>query len=368
MTGGHVTPAIATIEVMRARHPDWQILFAGRRTSLEGSSISSEEERLISAMGIPFFPIAAGRLKREGGVASVTAFFKIPQGFVQALRLVRKTRPDVIVTFGGYIALPVAVAGYLFRIPVVTHEQTMYPGLGNRIIAKFARRTAVSFSETKRLMGPGTNVVVTGLPLRSQVTKRSGASALPIPKSVPVLLVTGGSTGSVSINDVVYKALPALCEDFAVVHQVGRLSETKADAVKSSLPERLQARYIPVPYLSPDEFSKLMQTSVLVIGRSGANTVTEAGIASAVAVWIPLPWSAHQEQFHNAKLLSDAGTSRILAQSDLTPDTLITEIRNAVSNRDTMKERARAFSTHIRKDGADRFVRVIEEILTLPHP
>lgn len=362
ITGGHVTPALATIEEIASRRPAWRMVFVGRKHALEGSVVESEEHRLVTGLGIRFLPITAGRLKREGGFAALSAFLKIPVGLVQAFGHVLRERPDVIVSFGGYVALPVAVAAYMLRIPVVTHEQTTRPGLANRIIGRIAERICVSFPDTAGVFGDPARTVVTGLPVRTAVLDAPKAAPFEHIGKTPILLIVGGSTGSISINTAVFSALPSLLRDFVVIHQVGRASEALISGVRAKLPEALRKRYIAKAYLSAHEYSWAIHHAKIVIGRSGANTVTELALAGAVSVCIPLPWSANHEQLHNAQYLVTGG-SFLLPQNRLSPETLLSAVADVLAGWDTRKALATRLSSVLPRDGARRFVGVVESVL-----
>lgn len=362
MTGGHVTPAIATIQELKSQHPEWDILFVGRRVAFEGEQTLSEEYRLITAMHIPFFPVTAGRLKREGGLAAVVPLLKVPVGFVQALLShVLRHRPDIIVSFGGYVALPVVLAGWLLRVPVVTHEQTRKPGLANTLISALAKRTCVSFAGTTGLSG---KVVYTGLPMRGSVFHPPKDPSFPLPKEKrPMLLFVGGSTGAKSVNTVVYEALPELLKTYTVIHQVGRISLSRATEMKRGLISDAD-HYIVLPYLSASDYSWALHAATLVIGRSGANTVFEIAAVGKVALFVPLPWAANNEQFYNALYLKDAGSADILKQHRLSPESLCSYIRGMMDTLDEHQRKATAFAKTIPHDGAVRLVRVIGEIIS----
>jgi UDP-N-acetylglucosamine--N-acetylmuramyl-(pentapeptide) pyrophosphoryl-undecaprenol N-acetylglucosamine transferase len=359
ITGGHITPAIATIEAIRTSQPRWHVVFVGRETPFEGSAVASEERHLIESLDIPFFPITAGRLKREGGLRAVTSLAKVPIGMWQALAVIRKTRPDMILSFGGYVALPVALMAKLMRIPVVTHEQTTVPGLANRLIATVASVVCTSFSGSDKSY-KHTRVVHTGLPMRARTFIPPKHSRFALDNSVPLIFITGGSTGAKSVNEIVYAALPTLLSKVAIIHQVGRLSIGEAQRIK--IPERFKSRYVPVPYLSADEYSWVIHQATLICGRSGANTVTEVAAMGRVALWIPLPWSAGNEQLKNAQLLEKAGTSVILPQSALTPESLENAIDRMISHISTYKSEALKYSRSVPRNGAQKLVEVLTSV------
>ncbi|MBI5019401.1 UDP-N-acetylglucosamine--N-acetylmuramyl-(pentapeptide) pyrophosphoryl-undecaprenol N-acetylglucosamine transferase [Candidatus Gottesmanbacteria bacterium] len=363
ITGGHVTPAIATIEEIKKRYPKWQITFVGRKHSLEGVKVLSEEYRLIKDLNIPFIPITAGRLKRDGGLGALVALLKVPVGLIQAFAAVMQVRPDVVVSFGGYVALPVALGARILGVRVITHEQTTRPGLANRIIARIADHICISFPETKKMITGGNRITLTGLPLRSAVLNPPEQKPFPVPEGKPILFIVGGSTGSVSINNVVFASLPTLVKYYTVVHQVGRLSIAHGEAVARDLPKTLEKYYIPRAYFSAAEYSWAMHNAEIVIGRSGANTVTEIALSGAVAICIPLPWSAHNEQFHNAAFLVGGG-SVILPQDKLTPSSLIKTVNEVTATIGARKLKAGALAMLLPADGAKRLVDVIEHMIT----
>ncbi len=365
MTGGHITPALAVIEELRAQYPDWEIVFVGRKTALEGYATHSEEYRLISSLGLPFLPITAGRLKREGGMGAVLALLKLPVGVFQAAGYIMRQKPAIIVSFGGYIALPVVLVAWVCRIPIVTHEQTTRPGLANRIIARMATTLCVSFPDTVTQFPGYTNLVVTGLPIRRSVFSVPKSSPFPWDPKFPLLFIVGGSTGSTSINDVVFQVLPALLSRYTVIHQVGRISEHRAKDVREGLDASVRDRYQPVPYLTTDAYSFLLHKSAMIVGRSGANTVTEIAITAKTALFIPLPWAGGNEQYYNAKVLQDAGSAMILEQKHLSADTLVSHIHAMMEALPERSRKAKAFAARIGHDGAKRFVSVIADTLSV---
>lgn len=343
-TGGHVTPAIATLEEIQSRYRDWQILFVGRKYALEGSTVISEEYRLITEMGIRFLPIVAGRWKFR-------TLWKVPLGCFQALMCLCRERPNLVVSFGGYVGFPVALAAWFLGIPVIIHEQTTRPGLTNRIIGRLAKKVCVTFAQTAKEF-PQNRVTVTGLPIRKAILAPPKTPAIPIPKGKPILFIVGGSTGSVSINRVVFEALPKLLKEFVVIHQVGRVSK----------PPTVSDSYKAVEYVSADLYSWAIHNAKIVIGRTGANTTLELAVSGAVAICVPLPWASGNEQYHNARFLEQGG-GVILPQKDLTAETLISAIDKVQSNYRTIKSRAELFSAHVPRDGAKHFVNIIAGFL-----
>ena len=362
VTGGHITPALATIESIRARYPNWKIIFVGRKTAIEGSRVHSEEYTMVNALGIPFVSLVAGRIKRDGSLWTLWSLVKIPIGLVQAFFILLTRRPTLVLSFGGYIAVPVVVAAWMLRIPVVTHEQTTHVGLANRFIARLAIRTCVSFPNTEGLVGK--SVVVTGLPMRRKVFATSSKAPFRLPTDKPMIFITGGSTGSVSVNKIVFSALETLLASYTVVHQVGRISLEQATQIKNALPVDLQERYISVPYLDEQSYTWVLDHAALVVGRSGANTVMELAARGAIALFVPLPWASGNEQYTNAKYMESAGSAEVIIQRNLTREVLVSTINRMIRNAKNLKTAAVKFTHSVPRDGADKLVDVVNDVIS----
>ena len=321
ITGGHATPALAVIEVMKKKHPEWELLWVGRAVALEGSNVRSEESRLVSDAGIPFYSIDAGRLSRVFSFASIVSFLKIPIGYIQSFFFLLRHRPTMILSFGGYVAVPIAVHAWVLSIPVVTHEQSHTPGIANRIISMFAKKIFVSHKDSLSLF-PAKKTVYTGLPIRSGIfTAPKEPSFLYSRESLPMLYIMGGSTGAKSINTVVYEILPRLLSTYRIIHQVGALSFDEAKKIKAALSAHGD-RYTVLPYIDISDLAWVYKHASLVIGRSGANTVGEIRALGLRAICIPLSWGGSHEQRLNAEALVKHNQALIVEQSQLSPDTL----------------------------------------------
>jgi len=206
ITGGHLTPTLAVIEkIIKEKYP-WRIVFIGRKFATEEDKLISEEYRVIVNKRIKFLPITTGRLRRFASWPTIISLFKIPVGFAQAINYLLREKPKLILSFGGYIALPIAIAGWMFRVPIVTHEQSRKLGLANKIIAVIADKVCMSWSDTTGI-NPGEKIVLTGIPIRQQIfkppSKPSGIFNL-INKHLPLIYIMGGITGSRKINSLLF--------------------------------------------------------------------------------------------------------------------------------------------------------------------
>ncbi|MFL5733982.1 MAG: undecaprenyldiphospho-muramoylpentapeptide beta-N-acetylglucosaminyltransferase [Chloroflexia bacterium] len=335
-TGGHVSPAVAVITCLRerSRNEGWPLtlLFIGSEAGVE--------RRVMSEMGMPYAAISTGKLRRYFSLQTpVDLLVRLPAGFFQALAQVRRFKPDVIFSTGGYVCVPAMVAGRLLRVPSLTHEQTALVGLANRIAGRFATRVAVSFSQSTRFFDSG-KVIVTGNPVRPSVLSGDAAraaSTFGFGPTVPTVYVTGGAQGSHAINMAVCQALPRLLECCQVVHQCGEgPNGTGADLrmlreARQALDPEQQTRYRVQAYVG-EELGDLYALAWLVVGRAGAGTVNELANLGKPSVLVPLPGAAGGEQEANARALEAAGGGVVLMESSLTPESLSTAVCSLVSD------------------------------------
>jgi UDP-N-acetylglucosamine--N-acetylmuramyl-(pentapeptide) pyrophosphoryl-undecaprenol N-acetylglucosamine transferase len=354
ITGGHITPALAVISEIQKTYPTWDMFVIGRDIAIEGSREISVERRLVEQKKLRFLPLTAGRLSRTLGITNIVSFLKIPVGFVQAIGYVRRYKPDLVVSFGGYIALPVVLASALFGIPIITHEQTRVAGLANKIIGWFARKICITFEDTVAQF-PAKKTVVTGLPMREELFMPPSQPSFNVP-SGPIVYITGGSTGAVSMNDRLFPLLGELVQKYVVIHQTGKLSVSKAKDIKNALPDTLQDRYIPKDFLESSDIAWILRKAHVVVGRSGANTVMEIAILGKYMICIPLPWSAGGEQLENAKWLSTLGLGIVIKQNDVAKETLAKAL-------DSIGVKGKAPTVVIPNDGAARVMAQISAIL-----
>ena len=351
-TGGHITPAIAVADELHARLPKAEIIFVGRATSLEGSGIDSEEARIVGERGFRFLPISPGRLTRALTILTVLGIVRIPFGFFRAISIVLSERPDVIVSFGGYVALPIVIAGWMLGIPSLTHEQTMVPGLANRIIGRFAKKICVSFPQTARVFDQN-KTVVSGLPIRRSLFAPAKKARFSI-GTKPLIFFTGGSTGAQSLNRVIYSAVANLSKRYSIIHQTGRIDFPKAPKIDDN---------VAIAYLDERDYAWVLNRAKLVVGRAGANTVGEIAILGKVAIFVPLPWSAGNEQYENARVLQEAGSAVILEQKNLSAETLVDTIEKTFSTIGEFQKNAASLALTIPHDAAQKIVSLVEGLV-----
>lgn len=368
ITGGHMSPSLAVIEELSE---DTKILMIGRRHGIEGDKALSLEYLTAKMLDIPFKAITTGRWQRKFTKHTITSLVKFPYGIFQAISILKKFKPDIILTFGGYIALPVAMAGLFLRIPVVVHEQTLEAGLSNRIIAIFAKKVFISWESSRKFFHKN-KTVLTGNPIRKFSRPKDDRPLAEnikyqIPKEdLPLIYITGGSSGSHAINMLIEGCISKLLERHIVIHQTGDAREytdfERLEKLKASLPEKLQKRYVLTKFVKPDEVFSVLKSSSLVISRSGINTVTELIYAGKPAVLIPLPFSQNQEQLKNAMFFKTLGLGEALEQNKASSQKLIEIVDVMIKNLTKYKESAKAAQKGLFFDSSKKIVELLKEI------
>ncbi len=334
ITGGHHSAALPVIYKLKAKYPRLEIVWFGHKYSLLGDKNPTLEYKEIVALGIPFYNISAGKLYKT---YNLLRLLKIPYGFFQAFYLLARIKPDIVLSFGGYLAAPAVLAAYLLGIPTLTHEQTVVSGYANRFISKLVKRVLVSWKESKKYF-PSEKTVVTGLPLRPNVFESASSSFL-FENQLPTIYITAGKTGSHKINELIKESMPDLLKLANLIHQTGDYSEfndyselvdtynlLRQDPNNANL-----GTYVPRKFVFENEIGEVYKLASVVIGRAGAHTCYELYALSKPCVLIPISWVSHNEQFENAKVLEDAKLAIILDESKLSPKTLLEAVKDRLA-------------------------------------
>jgi len=331
ITGGHHSSALPVIKKIKETHPDAEIFWLGHKRSLKGDQNDTLEYKEITALGIPFYDLKAGKVYKTFDLGRL---LRVPFGFFQALYLVFKLRPDVILSFGGYLAAPVVVAGWLLGVPSLTHEQTVVTGYANKVISRFVNKILISWPQSSANF-PKNKTVLTGIPLRSEIFMATSSNFL-FDNELPVVLIIAGKTGSHFINNLVCEGLGSLLSFCNVIHQCGDNSvfndfekcEKKYEEIRSQVSGKYYAR----KFILDDEIGEAFNKSNLVISRSGAHTIAEILVLQKPCILIPISWVSHNEQNENAKIVREAGLAKILNQCDCTPELFLSSIRDSLAN------------------------------------
>ncbi|RJQ37967.1 UDP-N-acetylglucosamine--N-acetylmuramyl-(pentapeptide) pyrophosphoryl-undecaprenol N-acetylglucosamine transferase [Candidatus Microgenomates bacterium] len=358
LTGGHLSPLLSVIDTLPK---EAEILVVGRKKALEGDIAFSLEYQTLEEKKIPFKSIVTGRWQRRFTKHTIFSFFKIPVGFFQSFFILKKFKPDVVLSFGSYVSLPVTFTAFILSIPVVLHEQTLEAGLSNRIAGFFAKKICISWKSSEKFF-PKLKTVLTGNPVREFGIKKQELR-INNNDGLPVIYITGGSLGSHAINVLVEGCLEKLLEKFIVFHQTGDAKEfedfKRLEKIKASLPQKLQERYNLTKFVEPEKVGSIIYSSSFVVSRSGINTITELFYFGKPSILIPLPFSQNNEQFKNALFFKEAGFGEILDQEKADSKDLYDRAELMLNNLDKYKQSAENAKNQINKDAAEEIVKVL---------
>lgn len=317
-TAGHVTPNIALLPGLKELGYD--IHYVGSYNGIEKS--------LIEQFGIPYHGIASGKLRRYFSLQNFTDPFRVLKGFGEAKKLIKSLKPDVIFSKGGFVSVPVVVAGKQCQVPTIIHESDMTPGLANKLAIPSATKVCCNFPETL-LHLPKEKAVLTGSPIRQELLSGSREAALQfsgLQNNKPVILIIGGSLGSVIVNNAVRAILPELLKNFQIIHLCGK---GKVDDSLSHLDGYVQFEYI------QDELKDLFALSDIVISRAGANAICELLALHKPNLLIPLSANASRgDQILNARSFERQGYSIVLEEEELSDSALLDAIQKLYNDKD----------------------------------
>ena len=342
-TAGHVTPNIALLP--KLKEAGYEIYYIG---SYEGI-----ERKLIESYEIPYYGISSGKLRRYFDWKNFSDPFKVLKGYGQAISILKKLKPDVVFSKGGFVSVPVVMAAKHCKIPAIIHESDMTPGLANKLAIPSATKVCCNFPETLQYLPEG-KAVLTGSPIRSELLKGDKVHALNFNGNFtaekPTLMVIGGSIGSVVINDTVRKALPELLKEYQVVHLCG----------KGNLAPELDGTqgYVQYEYIK-EELNDLFALADIVISRAGANAICELLALHKPNILIPLSAAASRgDQILNARSFEKQGFSYVLEEEKLTEETLLEAIRQVEEKKNSYRKAMEASS---RIDSVTKVFELIEE-------
>ncbi|NVM22385.1 MAG: undecaprenyldiphospho-muramoylpentapeptide beta-N-acetylglucosaminyltransferase [Desulfobacterales bacterium] len=340
-TGGHIFPAVAMAEAFRVKDPAGAILFAGTGRPLELSALSRK--------GFDHVSIAAEGLKGRGLWRQIRSLAKLPKGLWQAVMIIWRFDPDIIIGVGGYASGPVALAAKLMRKKVVIHEQNFLPGFTNRLLGRFAHRIFISFPDDLDMFR-SSKTLVTGNPVRRELLVEGKGTERVADRFT--VLVVGGSQGAHAINRAVAEAIDCLKDSARIsfIHQTGpRDAAWVADSY-----ERRGIRAVVEPFF--DDMASGYRAADLVVCRAGATTVAEVTSLGKPAIFIPYPFAANNHQELNARYVADSGGGEVILEKDLTGAILAARIDHYASNPGALQNMSKRASALGRPDAADVIV------------
>ena len=341
-TAGHVTPNIALLP--RLRELGYDISYMG--------SYDGIEKKLITEFQIPYYGISSGKLRRYFDPKNFSDPFKVLKGYGEAVRIIRKLKPDVVFSKGGFVSVPVVLAAKRCKVPCIIHESDMTPGLANKLAIPAASKICCNFPETLQYL-PKDKAVLSGSPIRQELLHGDALAARKftgLTDDKPVILVMGGSLGAAAVNEAVRKILPTLLKDFHVIHLCGK---GKLDASLSELSGYVQYEYI------NEELKDLFALADIVISRAGANSICELLALHKPNLLIPLSAAASRgDQILNARSFEKQGFSLVLEEEAISNEVLLQTIHRLYDERASFSE---AMKASRQTDSIDTIVGLIEE-------
>lgn len=341
-TAGHVTPNIALVP--KLKEAGFEIKYVG--------SYNGMEKQLVEKEGIDYVGISSGKLRRYFSWQNFTDPFRVIKGYFEARKIIKKFKPDVIFSKGGFVSVPVVMAASSYKVPTIIHESDMTPGLANKIAMRYATKVCHTFPETAQYLG--NKAVFTGSPLREELFHGNKITALNMCSfntDKPILLVFGGSLGAQKVNEAIRAALPLLLTKFQVAHLCG----------KGKLDESLKGTkgYAQFEYIS-DEMKDFFAMADIIVSRAGSNSICEIAALNKPSVLIPLSANASRgDQILNANSFEKQGFCEIVDEDTMTTESLLDTINKVYDNRsyyiDSLKVSGLA-------NGVDTIISLIKDI------
>ena len=342
-SAGHVTPHLALLP---------HLLAAGYEVHYIGTENGIEHGMIAKLPQVTYHAVKSGKLRRYHDWKNFTDPFRVIAGAFQSAHLMRKLKPDVCFSKGGFVSVPVVVGAWLNRVPTLCHESDLTPGLANKICAKFARKIATTFPECAQALGK--KGVFTGTPLRPELfrgDRQKGLALARFTADKPVLLMMGGSLGAQSVNKALREALPALLPRMQVLHLCG----------KGNLDESLNGLqgYYQAEFMS-EELPDVMAAADLILSRAGSNALCEFQALGKPMLLVPYPKGASRgDQILNAASYEKRGLARVLPQEKMTGETLTAALMDLLDHGEDLR---RALREAPPADGTQAVLKLIEEI------
>jgi len=355
--GGHHNSALALALAMK--NEGHLIYWFGHKHTMKKEKSLSAEYLEVVKNKIPFFEIKTGKFYSNNNILK---YIKIFFGFIQSLFLLLKVRPNLIVSFGGYLSVPVVFAGFVLGIPGVSHEQTTQIGLANKVISGLVKLIFITWKDSLAYFSPKKTQLV-GLPLANNFFKISKQNIFK--NNLPTIFIVGGKQGSQLINKTIEEIMPKLLISYNLIHQTGKFNNSddfkRLSKKRDCLPIELKKRYIIKRYFYTNDMIKLLKSSNLVVSRAGAHIIYELCVLSKPAVLIPISWASNNEQYKNALMLKKQKMAKIILENELTGDRLFLEINDCINNLKSLQKNALKAKSLVKKDAVKKMVQILEK-------
>lgn len=345
-TGGHIYPGIAIAKEILRRDAESEVLFVGTARGLE--------TKIVPDNGFQLALIHSAGLKNVGFAGKVKGMMVLPRSFVEAFKILREFKPDVVVGAGGYVAGPVLLTAYFLRYPTLVMDSNALPGFTNRRLAAFIDKAALTFEDALPYFGK--KGVVTGNPVRREFFDIADKE----PGDVLNVLIFGGSQGSRAINNAMVDALKHLKAKGSPIQLMHQTGEADFELVKAAYIENDWQNVEIRPYIS--NMVEAFANADVIISRAGATTCAEVAAAGKAALMIPLPTAADDHQRKNAEALVRNGAARMIVQKELTGEALAEELNALSTDKAGLRTMGEAARKMARPDAAEATVDLIESI------
>ena len=357
-TGGHIYPALAVAERLQQLHPDCEILYVGTDRGLE--------KEIVPKRNLPFRTIHAEGLPRKLSPALLKAVKKAADGCLEARKIVKEFQPDVVIGTGGYVCGPVVLAAKLQGVSTMIHEQNAFPGITNKLLARFANCIMVNFEESREYFVHKERVTALGLPVRQEVLsagKEEGLQYFGFSPEKTTLLVSGGSRGARSLNRAMAEAYPELIQhpELQIIHLTGRTDYE--DTMKAIADHGVEIAEHPQIIIKPylDDMQYGLAAADFCVGRAGATFLAEVTACGLPGILIPYPYAAENHQEYNARALADRQAAYLLLDKDLTGNLLSEHILTLCKDSEKREQMAAQSRAMGKRDALDRIVELVEQ-------
>lgn len=356
-TGGHFYPLIAIVEsLIKSDEQSPELYFIGP---------DPYNKELLQKYNIRFLWCPAGKRRRYFSLLNIPDFFKNILGILVALWKLFVIYPDVVMSKGGYTSVPVVVAAWLLRIPIIIHESDAVPGRANKLAKHFARYIAISYDDAAEFF-PKNKTALIGIPIRNELRTASTTDSrmtLGITDDAPLVLVLGGSQGAERINTLILDSLDELLPSYNVIHQTGEAGhQPVVEMAQSLLKSEIAHRYRPVPFLDASVLHSAMTVADIIISRAGSTSIHEIAMHGKPSILIPIPEEISHDQRTNAYAYARTGAATVLEEKNLTDGLLAAEISRIMSDRGMYDEMSAAARTFSSPDASEKLAGVIYEI------
>ncbi len=345
-SGGHAFPLIFIWEQIK---DDYDFLFIGEQ--------NGKEEEIVKRTKIEYKGIWAGKWRRYFSWKNFIDVLRVPIGIWQSYWIMKRWKPDLVLAKGGYVSVPVVVAAALLKIKIISHESDAIMGLANRISARYADKIAVAFPVGRYGVKYANKMIWVGMPVRRWKYRQEDEPMLrknfSIKNDLPVLLVTGGSQGAVNVNKYVMKYLDEILKYCNVIHLTGKYDYKRVKSWREKMKNN-QDRYLVYDFLFED-YEKAMVLCDLLISRAGS-TLAEISNLAKPSILIPLPTSASNHQYYNAKSFEDVGASVMVEERDFDKINLAVLVKSLLFDEEGMEEMKAAAVTAMQTQGSARIV------------